>query len=93
MNHRRSLTGALVLLALAVTGCGGGGDAPPPVARPCSATPTFEAWTQLSSTAAWSPRDSAAEYAYGGRLWVLGGWEDSFAPNPRDVWSSADGRE
>ena len=26
------------------------------------------------------------------RLWILGGWFDSFSAPPRDVWSSADGK-
>ena len=39
----------------------------------------------------WVPRDSAAEYAFAGRIWIAGGWVDSFAPVLRDVWSSADG--
>ncbi|TVQ02594.1 MAG: galactose oxidase [Planctomycetaceae bacterium] len=47
---------------------------------------------KLEATAAWQPRDSQAEFVHDGRLWIGGGWFDSFSAPPRDVWSSADGR-
>jgi hypothetical protein len=47
-------------------------------------------WT-LVGTADWQPRDSQAEYAHAGRLWIAGGWFDSNSAPPRDVWSSVDG--
>jgi hypothetical protein len=46
---------------------------------------------RLESTAAWRPRDSQAEYVFGDRMWIAGGWFDSFEAPPRDVWSSEDG--
>lgn len=49
-------------------------------------------WVLETNAAAWQPRDSQAEFVYRDRLWVMGGWFNSFEPPPRDVWSSADGR-
>lgn len=46
---------------------------------------------KLETTAPWQPRDSQAEYVFENRLWIAGGWFDSFAAPPRDVWSSRDG--
>jgi hypothetical protein len=46
---------------------------------------------KLVSVAPWQPRDSQAEYAFGGKLWVMGGWFRSDAAPPRDFWSSPDG--
>ncbi len=48
-------------------------------------------WVQVTEAAAWQPRDSSGEVAYGGRLWLMGGWFQSYEAPPRDVWSSADG--
>ncbi len=45
-------------------------------------------WEQLAQSSPWSPRDSAGELVFGGRLWLFGG----FTPKPAaDVWSSANG--
>jgi len=41
--------------------------------------------------ATWQARDSQAEYVFEDRLWVMGGWFQSFEAPPRDVWSSPDG--
>ena len=49
-------------------------------------------WIRVTEQAPWRARDSQGEVAFGGRLWILGGWFDSFKPAPRDVWSSVDGR-
>jgi hypothetical protein len=49
-------------------------------------------WVLVTEKAPWRARDSQGEVAYGGRLWILGGWFDSFVPAPRDVWSSTDGK-
>jgi hypothetical protein len=49
-------------------------------------------WVKVTEQAAWQPRDSSGEMVYQDRLWILGGWFDSFAAPPRDVWSSADGK-
>lgn len=48
-------------------------------------------WT-LEATAPWQSRDSQAEFAFNDQLWIMGGWFDSFAAPPRDVWASADGK-
>ncbi|MBM3999084.1 MAG: galactose oxidase [Planctomycetes bacterium] len=49
-------------------------------------------WLLEAEHAAWRARDSSAEVVFDDRIWILGGWFDSFQPAPRDVWSSADGR-
>ena len=49
-------------------------------------------WVRVTDRAAWQARDSQAEVVYKDRLWILGGWFDSFKPAPRDVWSSPDGK-
>ncbi|WP_073067055.1 Kelch repeat-containing protein [Fodinibius roseus] len=48
-------------------------------------------WIQVTEQAEWQPRDSAAEYAHDGKLWILGGWFTPQDSNPRDIWSSTDG--
>jgi Kelch motif len=49
-------------------------------------------WVKVTDRAGWQPRDSSGEVVYKDRLWLLGGWFDSFSPPPRDVWSSPDGK-
>src|SRR4051794_26539953 len=49
-------------------------------------------WVKVNGKAAWRARDSAGEVVFKDRLWLLGGWFDSFAAPPRDVWSSPDGK-
>ena len=48
-------------------------------------------WVKVTERAGWQARDSSGEVVYKGRLWLLGGWFDSFSAAPRDVWSSPDG--
>lgn len=48
-------------------------------------------WVRVTEKADFSPRDSCGELVYNDRLWLLGGWMDSFKDPPRDVWSSPDG--
>jgi hypothetical protein len=48
-------------------------------------------WVKVTDRAGWQPRDSSGEIVYKDRLWLLGGWFESFAAPPRDVWSSTDG--
>lgn len=50
-------------------------------------------WQQVTERAEWQPRDSSGELVLNDRLWLLGGWFESFAAPPRDVWSSSDGRQ
>ena len=47
----------------------------------------------FESTAPWQARDSQAEWVFGDRLWIGGGWFNSYEAPPRDVCSSTDGRE
>jgi hypothetical protein len=49
-------------------------------------------WVKVTDSAAWQPRDSQGEVVYKDRLWILGGWFDSFKEAPRDVWNSKDGK-
>ena len=50
-------------------------------------------WQLITPRAPWRPRDSQGEVVFRDRLWILGGWFDSFQAPPRDVWSSPDGVE
>ncbi|MCB1090947.1 MAG: galactose oxidase [Verrucomicrobiae bacterium] len=50
-------------------------------------------WVLESANAGWQPRDSQGEVVFGGRMWIFGGWFQSYEAPPRDVWSSGDGRE
>jgi hypothetical protein len=38
------------------------------------------------------PRDSQGEVAFGGQLWMMGGWFGSIERPPRDVWCSSNGK-
>ena len=49
-------------------------------------------WTLVTNDAGWQARDSQGEVVFDGQLWIFGGWFDSYAAPPRDVWSSSDGR-
>jgi hypothetical protein len=49
-------------------------------------------WVKVTDRAAWKARDSQGEVVYKDKMWIFGGWFDSFQPAPRDVWSSSDGR-
>jgi Kelch motif len=49
-------------------------------------------WVRVTDRAGWQPRDSAGEVVFKDRLWIFGGWFDSFSAPPRDVWSSPDGK-
>jgi hypothetical protein len=64
------------------------------LAAPADEKPAVKApdWVKVTDKAGWQARDSQGEVVFNDRLWVMGGWFDSFSPPPRDVWSSADGR-
>ena len=47
-------------------------------------------WVQETEHAAWKPRDSQGEVVYKNKLWILGGWFNSYEAPPRDVWNSKD---
>lgn len=46
----------------------------------------------LEGKAAWQARDSQAEWVFKEKMWIGGGWFQSFAEPPRDVWVSSDGK-
>ncbi|MFO0939526.1 MAG: hypothetical protein U0930_02045 [Pirellulales bacterium] len=48
-------------------------------------------WVKATEVAQWQARDSQGEVVFQDRLWMLGGWFDSFSAPPRDVWNSSDG--
>jgi len=50
-------------------------------------------WVEETKNAAWQARDSQGEVVYKDKLWILGGWFNSYEAPPRDVWSSADGKK
>jgi hypothetical protein len=50
-------------------------------------------WLKVADKAAWQPRDSQGELVHKDKLWILGGWFNSFEAPPRDVWSSKDGKD
>lgn len=43
--------------------------------------------------APWVPRDSAGEVTFNGKMYLLGGWVDSYKPVLRSVWRTTDGRD
>ncbi len=49
-------------------------------------------WVRVADAAGWQPRDSQGELVFDNKLWVFGGWFNSFEAPPRDVWNSADGK-
>jgi hypothetical protein len=49
-------------------------------------------WVKVTDKAGWQARDSSGEIVFRDQLWILGGWFDSFAAPPRDVWNSTDGK-
>lgn len=49
-------------------------------------------WVRVTEKAGWQPRDSQGEVVFRDKLWIFGGWFNSFAAPPRDVWNSADGK-
>src|ERR1700730_12200612 len=48
-------------------------------------------WDRVTDAAGWQPRDPQGEVVYKDRLWIFGGWFNSYEAPPRDVWSSPDG--
>jgi len=49
-------------------------------------------WVRVTEHAEWRPRDSCGEVVLGGKMWIMGGWFDSFSQPPSDVWNSVDGK-
>lgn len=50
-------------------------------------------WVRIAEKTAFVPRDSCGEMVYKDRLWLIGGWVNSYEDPPRDVWNSSDGIE
>lgn len=50
-------------------------------------------WILEKEHAAWQPRDSQGEVVFRNKMWMMGGWFNSFEAPPRDVWSSEDGKD
>ena len=50
-------------------------------------------WEQIVTSAPFGPRDGAGGIVYGGKMWLLGGWNPDRFPlqTSNDVWSSTDG--
>jgi hypothetical protein len=48
-------------------------------------------WVRATEAAGWQPRDSQGELVFDDKLWIFGGWFNSYEAPPRDVWNSADG--
>jgi len=61
-------------------------------ASPSVAADDAPNWIRVAEHASWQSRDSQGEAVFKDRLWILGGWFNSFEAPPRDVWSSTDGR-
>ena len=59
---------------------------------PLSAQNIGPNWIKVTPNAEWRARDSSGELVYNDRIWIFGGWFDSFQSPPRDVWSSSDGK-
>jgi lysophospholipase L1-like esterase/dienelactone hydrolase len=49
-------------------------------------------WVLEQPHADWLPRDSQGELVYRKKMWILGGWFNSYEAPPRDVWNSGNGR-
>jgi hypothetical protein len=65
--------------------------------KPSNGSPEYE-WMQVTEKAAFAPRDGAGALVFGGRMWLLGGWNRVDKTNfPRvcnnEVWSSQDGAD
>lgn len=73
---------------------------------PIKPAPDVLYWREMAAEAAWAPRDSAATFVFGGRMWIMGGlngngveakpdhaFDYSKAVHYNDIWSSEDGRE
>lgn len=50
-------------------------------------------WPLVTKHASWKPRDSQGEVVFKDKLWILGGWFNSYEASPRDVWNSANGKD
>lgn len=58
-----------------------------------SQTPSNPTWVRETPAAQWQPRDSQGELVFRNKLWIFGGWFNSYEAPPRDVWSSENGKD
>ena len=63
----------------------------PPVTRTEASTQVSSpGWTKLSDQAAFSPRDTAEDFVFDGKMWLSNGYYHGNVLH-RDLWSSSDG--
>jgi len=55
--------------------------------------PSQPDWVRETSSADWKARDSQGELVFNNKLWIFGGWFNSYEAPPRDVWSSENGKD
>lgn len=79
------------VLALILSGSLRAGEAKPSALSE-GTDPLTPDW-RLEGTAAWPARDSQAEWVFQEKLWIGGGWFQSYEAPPRDVWASGDGKD
>ena len=67
-------------------------DETPPVKLGPSQKKNY-AWQKVLSNAPFGPRDGAGGVVFGGKMWLIGGWNGDIFPltTSNDVWSSTDG--
>ncbi|MBN2296228.1 MAG: hypothetical protein JXM70_27610, partial [Pirellulales bacterium] len=61
-------------------------------AAPAAEIPKKTDWQLVTKNAAWPGRDSQGELVYNDKMWIFGGWFNSFSAPPRDVWNTSDGK-
>lgn len=61
--------------------------------QPLHAQSDFPAWVRETPHTQWQARDSQGEVVFRDKLWILGGWFNSYEAPPRDVWNSEDGKQ
>lgn len=47
----------------------------------------------MEDSTEWKARDSQAEVVFKNKLWIFGGWFNSYDVPPRAVWNSSDGKK
>lgn len=50
-------------------------------------------WVNVEDSTEWKARDSQAEVVFKNKLWIFGGWFNSYDAPPRAVWNSSDGKK
>ncbi len=57
---------------------------------PAMPTPVHDRWVKITDKAAFSPRDTAEDLVYDGKMWIRNGYYHG-GKLTRDLWSSTDG--